>query len=343
MLFDELLQQAEAGDTEAMRKVALAYLNGDDVEPDLTKATDWISEAAVRGNAEAQYEFGDFYHTTDHFEDAFHWFEKAANQGLPHAQHTLAVYLLNGIGTEKDIPQAVDWLKKAVESGHVGAKVRLGAAYIEGIGVSLNKEKGISLLQEAANEGNEEAKKLLTTFGSNSYKIAGALKFITQKTGERFGDTLADQLKVSIAGASIAALLTLIWGRGQGLTVAGWFFLPLIVALWGASILTIFRIVIGSLKSWWFATIFGGEKIVEKWVNSENTNIIDIPILRSVIIWIIGILDFLSELAPLFLPYIIRCIMWLFILYIVGAFLIFISPLTTLVRFILTWRKERNE
>ena len=205
---EELKRQAESGDTEAMRKVARAYLNGDFVEDiginsidigfewvykaaelgdieamaewaeicrtikRFEESFDWEKKAAEQGYPLSQYNLGHHYDkgmgTSQNKEQAYHWFKKAAENGFTDAKYSLAVAYLTGQGTSQDISQGIYWLEQASNDGHAASKTRLGAAYIEGMGVSADEEKGISLLHEAADLGDEKAKELLKEVSEDS-------------------------------------------------------------------------------------------------------------------------------------------------------------------------------
>lgn len=88
MTFEDNLEAAEAGDDEAMGKVALAYLNGDD-------------EANIEQNAEK----------------AAYWFRKQAELDNPTGCFNLGIMYLNGSGTAQSFDQALYWFQKADENG----------------------------------------------------------------------------------------------------------------------------------------------------------------------------------------------------------------------------------
>ena len=86
--FDNLMELAEDGDVDAMGKVAIAFLNGDEdagVEPDAEKAV--------------------------------FWFRKQAEADDPTGCFNLAIQYLKGEGVEQDFDQALSWMKKAEENG----------------------------------------------------------------------------------------------------------------------------------------------------------------------------------------------------------------------------------
>ena len=214
--FSEMQRLSESGDTEAMRKLAVLYINGDGVFQNLEKALELTMEAAERGNVEAMAETADIYRSIKKFEksfewekktaeqgrpasqynlghhydkgigtsqnekQAFQWFKKAAENGYTDAKHSLAVCYLTGKGVPQDLEQGIYWLEQASNEGHAESKRRLGAAYIEGVGMPVDEEKGFSLLSEAASLGDETAKTLMreVSNGSSSSKTSNILYVI---------------------------------------------------------------------------------------------------------------------------------------------------------------------
>lgn len=53
-----LTKKAESGDAQAMYEVGMAYMNGEGVKADETKAVQWLEKAAKKNHNEALYELG---------------------------------------------------------------------------------------------------------------------------------------------------------------------------------------------------------------------------------------------------------------------------------------------
>ncbi|MCC0021278.1 MAG: sel1 repeat family protein [Nitratireductor sp.] len=70
---------------------------------------------------------------------AHSWLLKAAQAGIDNAQVELAIWLLNGKGTEKDPKQAFQWMRQAAMRGNVVAQSRLARMFAEGIGVQRDR------------------------------------------------------------------------------------------------------------------------------------------------------------------------------------------------------------
>ena len=91
--FESLIELAEDGDEDAMGKVALAFLNGDD-------------DAGIRQDAEK----------------AAFWFRKQAEEDDPTGCFNLAILYLKGEGVEQNFGQSLFWMKKAEENFDSDAK-----------------------------------------------------------------------------------------------------------------------------------------------------------------------------------------------------------------------------
>lgn len=117
-----------------------------------------IREAAEKGDANAQYEFGmaitkgQKSDTND--VEAVKWYRKSAEQGYAPGQNALGTMFQFGRGINKNNDEAVKWYRKAVEQGNVKAQVNLGNAYIAGAGVEKNPIEGVKLIRKAADSGS---------------------------------------------------------------------------------------------------------------------------------------------------------------------------------------------
>lgn len=119
-------------------------------------------KAAERGDADAQYNLGQYYEIgVDVDEDektAFEWYRKAARQGLVEAQDALGRCYHNGIGVERNDEEAVKWWLKAAEQGNVEAQNSLAICYADGKGVEQDDEEAVKWWQKAIEQGNKAAR-----------------------------------------------------------------------------------------------------------------------------------------------------------------------------------------
>jgi len=80
-----------------------------------------------------------------------------ALQGNAKAQNYLGLAYLNGIGIEKDIPQAYNYIAKAASKNYANAQYNLGRLYKYGIGCELSFTKAVDWFKTAAANGNQRA------------------------------------------------------------------------------------------------------------------------------------------------------------------------------------------
>jgi len=69
--------------------------------------------------------------TEKNLEKAFHWYQKAAENGHIKAQNNLALLYEKGEGTEKNLEEAFYWYQKAAENGDIKAQYNLAQLYYE--------------------------------------------------------------------------------------------------------------------------------------------------------------------------------------------------------------------
>jgi len=95
-----------------------------------------LTEAAERGDAEAQYNLGVNYETgqdiPQDYEVAVKWFTLAAEQGHASAQFSLGGSYYKGQGVPQDYKAAVKWYRLAAEQGNADAQAVLGGLYYLG-------------------------------------------------------------------------------------------------------------------------------------------------------------------------------------------------------------------
>lgn len=110
--------------------------------------------SSEQNNAKAQFYLGFIYSQglgeRQDFEQALHWYRKAAGQGYAPAQNLLGDMYHEGLGVQKDYAQAVIWYRKAAEQGFVLAQINLGTMYSEGIGVPKDYVQAVSWYKKAA-------------------------------------------------------------------------------------------------------------------------------------------------------------------------------------------------
>lgn len=119
------LADAEQGNAEAQFLLARAFLKGDGVPKNPTKAFLWMKKAADQGNADAIGGMGYFYSA--------------------------------GVEVERDEVEAVRWFRQGAEKGSVRALLNLGLVTANGRGVPPDHAEGLRMIDEAAAKGLPEA------------------------------------------------------------------------------------------------------------------------------------------------------------------------------------------
>ena len=118
-------QATEEGNDKAKLRLGVMYLHGEGTKRDTKEGLRLIKKAAENGIVEAQRHLADFYFDgidgigiKQNYNEAFYWYEKAANQNDADAQFRLAEMYMNGYGVDYDEEKAFEWVKKAAENGH---------------------------------------------------------------------------------------------------------------------------------------------------------------------------------------------------------------------------------
>ena len=143
--------KADAGDTLAQLKLALAYLKGDGVAADKQAAARWSGSAAEAGNPVAQYLLGAL---TNDKARSFQLFSQAAAQGNLKAMHNLAIAYAQGSGTSKDENKAAEWFARAAERGYLDSAFDLAVLYERGEGVPQDLKQALKWYAVAAFTGD---------------------------------------------------------------------------------------------------------------------------------------------------------------------------------------------
>ena len=105
------------------------YAAGQGVEKDAGKALILFQQAALQGDAEAQYNLAVLQEQggagEPNLEQASVWFSKAAEQGLPAAQVRLGLMYAIGQPMGQDLIEAHKWFFIASKCNHEAAKANL--------------------------------------------------------------------------------------------------------------------------------------------------------------------------------------------------------------------------
>lgn len=137
--------------------IGLYYKNRNDKD----EAFKWFEKAANKGYVKAQLELGYYYIGDENvfaeWDNAFLWFRKAARLGDVNALFETGRCYMFGRGINVDKTMAFKYWQKAADKGHVIAQYRLGRCYRFGKGVEKNMKKAVEWYTKAAEQGYARA------------------------------------------------------------------------------------------------------------------------------------------------------------------------------------------
>ena len=123
--------------------------------------TDVETEKATRDQALA---LADNYLETEYYEEAFRYYQNAAELGHPTAMFTLALMYHSGVYVRRSDRIALDLLSKASVAGSEDAQFTLGTLYEEGRGVKRDESEAVRYFTMAAANGYLAAFYYLTKY-----------------------------------------------------------------------------------------------------------------------------------------------------------------------------------
>jgi localization factor PodJL len=128
----------------------------------LPDAVKFLSQAADKGQAVAQYRLGTMYErgqgVAADSAKAIHWYEMAAGQGNRKAMHNLAVAYASGPAAKRNMPESARWFAKAAGLGLSDSQFNLAVLYERGEGVPQSLADAYKWYAIAAATGDAEAK-----------------------------------------------------------------------------------------------------------------------------------------------------------------------------------------
>jgi len=138
------------------------------VAPDMEEARRWYDRALDVGHLAAAQVLGDMSFdgvgTDRDVREAVRYYRQAARFGLPAAQYALAQILEFGDdGVPRDLEEALGWYREAANAGHPGAQFALALAFDRGDGVPRNLDAALAFYKDAALQGHGGAMASLGT------------------------------------------------------------------------------------------------------------------------------------------------------------------------------------
>ena len=126
------------------------------------QAFDLYHAAAVNGHHSlAQFSLAQFYQNgwglaVDR-KTACEWFERAAHNGIPAAQHMTGLCYENGAHRTADPATAAEWFNKAAQAGHLNSYCHLGNLMMTVNGIAKDPDQALELCRSAALQGSVPA------------------------------------------------------------------------------------------------------------------------------------------------------------------------------------------
>jgi TPR repeat protein len=148
----ELQKRADKGYTHEQVQLADAYMRGQGVQRDPSIAAYWYEKAARNGDPMAEHQIGYLYSAglgvPRDLVRAVHWYQLAASSGVKIARVNLGVMYLNGRGVPRDVTRAKELLRQAADAGEGVAATYLGVLEFTGTGGAPNPEAAKKYFQQ---------------------------------------------------------------------------------------------------------------------------------------------------------------------------------------------------
>jgi len=163
------IMSASSGNAFAQNEIAIRYLEGNGIERDLDQAYSWAKKAADRRNIDALVTLGLICEKEQNYEEAFSYYNDAAQRGNMHGMGNVGKAYLLGRGVQKDPKNAFYWNSKAAELGEPSSQYNLGLQYVFGDGVERDFNEGVFWLIKAAAQGHNGAISKLAPIGITDF------------------------------------------------------------------------------------------------------------------------------------------------------------------------------
>lgn len=151
-----LLSAAERGDVKAQKHISKGYREGTyGFKRNPSQAFRWMKEAAVQGDAEAEYQTGQDlisgFGTPENTEEGLLWVRKSADHGFLEAQYYFGMVLFD---IYHDYDTAFPYIQKAALRDHLISFFYYAKSLIVGLGTQKNVQEGLKYLQKILSQSN---------------------------------------------------------------------------------------------------------------------------------------------------------------------------------------------
>ena len=173
---EEFTYLSDEQDPTALYYMGQMYMNGQGVEKDTTKATEYFQKADALGNQKATVALAKLVYYDDTIENnreiGLEYLKKSAYNGSADALFELGnIYATGEGGMEKDYTYAFGYYLMSAMKGDKRAQHKLAFAYLNGRGTTQDFESGIKWLARSANQGYVIAQKDLADFQSTDPRL----------------------------------------------------------------------------------------------------------------------------------------------------------------------------
>lgn len=154
--FDDFLQMALNGNSDAQLIVADCYYFGKGVERDYTQAFLWYQKIASLSNSYVWEQLGVSYYfglgTEKKYEEAIKWFQKAASDNRAYSQARLGYCYYSGTGVALDYKQAFRLFENAAKNNSAWGMCLMGDCYYYGRGIEKNVYEAFKWYEKSAQQ-----------------------------------------------------------------------------------------------------------------------------------------------------------------------------------------------
>ncbi|PFB59137.1 hypothetical protein CN268_20030 [Bacillus anthracis] len=188
-----LRKGVNADSPSAMYELSRYLFEGDKLKKNLVEAEELLRRAVEKNYVLAQYSLGMMIlkgifvaQTPGEGEVLL----RMVAEKRPDAMCSLATFLIEGTGVEKNVEEAISWFRRAAETGDVDSMSYYGGKLLLGETIPQDVEEGEKLLVNAYEKGDEEAANMLGVYYYEQQDFHKALKHFIR--GHELGSSNCD-------------------------------------------------------------------------------------------------------------------------------------------------------